>query len=148
MKPMKICGAVYVETWKSDRDESRSERKIRCTLPPGHAGRHGWELDKGDAVVEAVEAARVAKGVDKAHPKGLVDDVLAMLCGGLVAPKTHGELLAEAILGIALGTLSVDLGRTDEVILSSCKAILARIRSAAADPEIVRDVRAFPGRIK
>jgi hypothetical protein len=144
---MKICGAVYTETWKSDMDGKQRKREVHCTLPPGHVPGHGRELDK-DAVAEAVEAARVAKGADEAHPKGLVGDVLAMLCGGLVAPKTHGELLAETILGVALGTLSVDLGRTDEAILSSCKAILARIRSAAADPEIVRDVRAFPGRIK
>jgi hypothetical protein len=46
MTSMKICGKVYVETWKSDRDGHQRERKIRCTLPSGHAGRHGWELDK------------------------------------------------------------------------------------------------------
>jgi hypothetical protein len=35
----KICGAVHVERWES---------VVRCTLPPGHTGRHGWELDKGE----------------------------------------------------------------------------------------------------
>jgi hypothetical protein len=42
---MKICGAVHVERWESDGKPR--EREVRCTLPPGHTGRHGWELDKG-----------------------------------------------------------------------------------------------------
>ena len=42
----KICGKVYVETWKSDRDGHQRERKIHCTLPPGHVPGHGWELDR------------------------------------------------------------------------------------------------------
>jgi hypothetical protein len=42
----KICGKVYVETWKSDMDGKPRERDVRCTLPPGHVPGHGWELDK------------------------------------------------------------------------------------------------------
>jgi hypothetical protein len=42
----KICGAVHVERWESDGKPR--EREVRCTMSPGHTGRHGWELDKGE----------------------------------------------------------------------------------------------------
>jgi hypothetical protein len=44
------CNAVHVETWQ--RGGKPMEREVRCTLPPGHVGRHGWELDKGDAATK------------------------------------------------------------------------------------------------
>ena len=43
---MKTCGAVHVERWESEGKPR--ERDVRCTLPSGHAGRHGWELDKAN----------------------------------------------------------------------------------------------------
>jgi hypothetical protein len=55
----KICGAVLVECWSSDGKPR--ERDVRCTMPPDHAGRHGWELDKGDAATRLhVDATLVA----------------------------------------------------------------------------------------
>ena len=41
----KICGAIHVERWSSEGKPR--EREVRCTMSPGHTGRHGWELDKG-----------------------------------------------------------------------------------------------------
>jgi hypothetical protein len=55
----KICGAVYVETWESDGKPR--EREVRCTLPPGHTGRHGWELDKGELDKGALSQPVTAK---------------------------------------------------------------------------------------
>jgi hypothetical protein len=55
----KVCGAVLVECWSSDGKPR--EREVRCTMPPDHAGRHGWELDKGDAATRLhVDATLVA----------------------------------------------------------------------------------------
>jgi hypothetical protein len=54
---VKICGAVYVERWESG-GKPRA-RDVKCTLDPGHTGRHGWELDKYYRGVDETDALRM-----------------------------------------------------------------------------------------
>lgn len=69
-------------------------------------------------------------------PDGLIP---AILRGGQVGDPERNKrvALANTILGFALGA-QVDLGRSDDTILSDCKEMLIRIHRASADPAALK----------